>query len=385
MPEVSRRLTPRLAMSAQFFSFGLTAGLWGGSVPEVARAAHLRTTDLGTAFTLYSGGYIIAMMLAGQLLRYASPRASLLAANPVNMLCFAALMTGRSEAAVTMAFAAMGLLMGLIDLLMNREGTLVEADLRRPVLAGFHAMASLGGAVGGLSGSLLSAAYGPSSTLGVAMAVFVFAQFTIWRATPDRPPAPAAAAGGNRLMSRTLLVLGLVLGIDIAGETSAAMWSARLIEDIAPSLAAISGLGLSFFSLCQATMRFGGDRLRRAFGDIPLIYASLAVAGGGLTLVGLSPSLPASVAGFALVGAGSALLVPCIFARAAALVPERGGSALALLSMVAAPPRLLAPWAFGVIAAAATTQAAFGAIAVAFLVAFGLMLIGFGFRASTQD
>ena len=63
------------------------------------------------------------------------------------------------------------------------------------------------------------------------------------------------------------MLLGIAAGLIIAAETAALLWSAKLLNDIAPSLAAIAGLGAAFFGLCNAAVRFPGDRMRSLLGE----------------------------------------------------------------------------------------------------------------------
>ena len=122
----------------------------------------------------------------------------------------------------------------------------------------------------------------------------------------------------------------------IAGETAALMWSAKLLDELAPSLAAIAGLGAAFFGICNAAVRFPGDRLRARFGDLPLMVVSLVIAICGFLVLGVSGNFAVSAAAFAAVGLGTAVLIPCIFALAARFVPANraGGPRMSCHTLV---------------------------------------------------
>eukprot|EP01037_Dinobryon_pediforme_P035338 gene35338-41681_t len=281
------------------------------------------------------------MSLGGSLLRFASPRQLLIVSQPINILAVVWFLSARDELQVGLALASIGLVMGLIDLVMNREGTQVEADLRRPILARLHGSASLGAGIGALAGSGFAMTIGTWGSIALATLGLGAALAMVMQATPARPVTGSLPAGSERrVMSHYLLVLGIIFGIGVAGESAAGMWSARLLEEQAPRLAAISGIGMAFFAFCQALTRNFGDRLRRFYGDRRLIAVSLLVAATGFTAVGQSQSLEWSVLGFALVGFGTALMVPCLFALAAATAPHNAGAALSFVSMVAGIPRI---------------------------------------------
>ena len=178
-------------------------------------------------------------------------------------------------------------------------------------------------------------------------------------------------------------MLGLTAGLVIAGETAAIMWSAKLLDEIAPALAAIAGLGAAFFGLCNSLVRFAGDFFRARIGDLPLILASLALAAFGFTLIGTSPYFALSVAAFAITGFGTACIIPSIFAISALEMPDRRAAAIGIVSLVAGLPRALAPWAFGWIAGAQSTSFAFGLCAVAMVAAFAIVVMLNAMRKST--
>jgi hypothetical protein len=166
--------------------------------------------------------------------------------------------------------------------------------------------------------SFVSAATGPLGPALIAAACLAAAWLATYRHVPARPPAVAAQSAAEARAHRTpLIIMGLAAGLVIAAETAAVMWSAKLLDERAPALAAFAGLGAAFYGLCNAALRFRADGLRHRFGDLPLMMGSLFAAILGFAALGLSQDFVLSVAAFALVGFGTAPLIPCIFALAA--------------------------------------------------------------------
>jgi MFS family permease len=168
-------------------------------------------------------------------------------------------------------------------------------------------------------------------------------------------------------------VLGIVIGVSIASESAALSWSALLLQTEAPTLAAVAGLGAAFFCFCQVAFRLNADRIRGLVSDRRLIVASLAVAAFGFLIVALRAGFATSVFGFAVIGFGTAAVVPCGFALAAS---HRGFSTAAALSTVAlcgALARVPAPLAMGAIADYFSLAGAFGLFAVLLALAVGAM------------
>ena len=162
-----------------------------------------------------------------------------------------------------------------------------------------------------------------------------------------------------------LIGLGVVVGVSIAAELAASVWSSLLLREEAPKLAAISGLGAAFFSACQAALRFNVDAIRLRVSDLRIIIASFAIAAAGFALVSVQAGFAASVAGFALIGVGTGPIVPCGFALAARQAAAGPAVGLASASLFSALTRLPAPLATGAIAQALSLPIAFAAFALA--------------------
>jgi len=193
-------------------------------------------------------------------------------------------------------------------------------------------------------------------------------------------PARRLAIGREARMASVarklpLVLLGTATGLIIAAETSAILWSAKLLDAQAPELAAIAGAGAAFYGLCNALFRFQGDWLRAKFGDLPLMIGSLVIAIAGFAALGLSRSFAASVAAFAIVGFGTAVLVPCALALAANYVPGNRAAGISFISIMSAVPRIAAPWLFGWLVTATAIGIAFGVFAGVLSVALILIVV----------
>lgn len=367
--------SPRTAITTVFVSFGIAIGALAGSMPSVMRNAGIGAETFGLGLTLSTVLTVGAMSVGGQIARFASNRAVLLAVLPAFALSLGAYLTAASPMWFFITIPIMGLCFGLTDLFMNAEAVALEHDLRRPVFMTFHGGVSAGVGVMAVGASWLSIEWGTEAVAAVAAATFAVAWLFVQRAIAPRPLAAGKAARIRTLPNKTpLMLLGIAAGLIIAAETAALLWSAKLLDEIAPSLAAIAGLGAAFFGVCNAVVRFPGDRMRSLLGEMPLMFGSLLVSICGFVALGLSNSFVVSVAAFASVGFGLALLIPTIFAMSAMLVPESRAGALSFVSLLTAVPRVMAPLAFGIVAARLGTAYAFGLVAVGLLASLGLIL-----------
>lgn len=381
MDRLPPSLSPRAAITAVYFTFGAAIGSMAGSMPTVMRSAGMSSETLGLGLTVSTISTVAAMSLGGRIARYASNRAVLLAVLPVFAVSLLAYLMAQSPLWFFLAVLPMGFCFGLTDLFMNAEAVAMEHDMRRPVFMTFHAAVSAGVALVSVLASYLSTLLGSWATGGVAVLLLALSWGLVYQTVAPRALAQGKASRLATLPNKLpLTLLGIAAGLIIAAETTALLWSAKLLDEQAPALAAIAGLGAAFFGLCNAAMRFPGDALRRRLGDMRLLVLSLLVSIAGFIALGLSASFAGSVAAFAAVGLGLALLIPCIFSMAAGLVPESRAGALSFVSLLTALPRCAAPGVFGVIASGLGISEAFGLVALALTVALGL--IGyFGLRS----
>jgi MFS family permease len=375
MPACAPRPSPRAVVTAVFFAFAIGLGLWAGSIPALMRQTGLDVAGLGLAITLHTGAYIAAMAGGGQLARHIAPRRLVLLALLALVPSFGALFTAGSPLLLMAAFTAVGLSAGLLDLAMNAEGTAVEHDLGRPVLLSMHAAASGAFAFGALAGSLIATRGGPPWCALVVAVVALPVALAQHRLGPRvHAPAPSLAVpqhGGGGLPPG-IVRIGIVLGLTIGAEMAAQMWSARFLERQAAELAAFAGAGAAFFAGFQSVVRLLGDPLRRRLGDDRVIVLSLVVAALGFATVATSKQFAQSLLGFALVGLGTACVVPCCFALAARRAAAKAAAALGLASLIAGSIRLPAPMALGAVAAAWSDAIAFAGVAGGLLIALGL-------------
>ena len=367
--------SPRSAITAVYLSFGIAIGALAGSMPSVMRNAGIDAETFGLGLTISTVLTVGAMSVGGQVARFASNRAVLLAVLPCFALSLGAYLTAASPTWFFITIPVMGFCFGLTDLFMNAEAVALEHDMKRPIFMTFHGGVSAGVGVMAVAASWLSITSGTWAVAAVATIMFALSWLFVYRAIAPRPLAAGKAARMASLPNKTpLMLLGIAAGLIIAAETAALLWSAKLLDEIAPSLAAIAGLGAAFFGLCNAAVRFPGDRMRSLLGEMPLMIASLIVSVCGFVALGLSKSFVVSVAAFASVGFGLALLIPTIFTMSARLVPENRAGALSFVSLLTAVPRVMAPLAFGMVAARLGTAFAFGLVAVGLLASLGLIL-----------
>ena len=367
--------TPRAALMLVFAGFGAAVGCWAGAITQVMAATGTDSFHLGIGFTLSSLAGVLAMALGGIIGRRFSNRIVMLGVIPVLALNTILLLVATEPWLFFASLIVFGGILGFVDMAMNAEASAIEHDLRRPIFTAFHGSVSIAIALFAIASSFVSTLVNTFATSCLAVLMLAAAWFMVYRLVPARVITSGKAGGLSNLSTKLpLVIMGLAVGLSVTAETSTLFWSAKLLNDQAPQLAAIAGLGAAFYGICNAIVRFSGDRLRTLFNEIPFMLASLVLATAGFMTLGLSISFTVNVIAFAAVGFGLAILCPCLFNMAASQVPANRAAGLSFISLVAGPPRVLAPWAFGWIATSQSTSFAFGLCAVILVVAFGLII-----------
>jgi MFS family permease len=368
-------LSPRAVLTLIFMAFGALVGCWAGSIPAVARAASAGNLELGLGLSISTVAGVAVMALGGKLARAFPSKALIASALALSALSTALLLLSGSAALFLINITLFGASLGLLDVSMNAEASALERELNRPIFTSFHGALSAAMPVFAILSSMITVNFGLHFTALAAIAAALPGIAAALARLPVRAPASAAAprGGGGRRLALTLL--GLAAGASIVVETSAIFWSAKLLDEMAPSLAMYAGLGVAFFAACTAAVRLPGDLLRAKFGELPLMMASLAAAAAGCIALGQSGSFALSVAAFALIGFGTAMLCPCIFAIAARMTPENSAGGIGRVALVTGPPRIAAPWVFGWVADKSGIAAAFGLCAAVMAMAFALLVV----------
>ena len=364
--------TPRAAIMAVFFAFGAMVGGFSGSFPVIMASSSIGRFEFGLGTMLSMLADVIAMSAAGAISRRYSNRTMLLVLLPALGLAAYAFMTSSSPVTFFIANIAYGAAMGGTDIFMNGEGSAIERDMGKPVFSTFHGAASCSIPIFALLGSFLSTMASPWMTWALQATALGFAWICVYRSVPARPRNALTRGQKAPLPNKIPLgLIGVIAGICFAAELSALIWSAQLLDEQAPRLAAIAGLGAAFYGICNASVRSVGDQLRKRYNDLPVLLMSIAVAILGFVLLGLSSSFTMSVAAFATVGFGAALLTPCSWALAASYAPDNRVAALSFAGAIAGTPRVVAPMIFGWVASSHGMGSAFGLLATALAVAFG--------------
>jgi MFS family permease len=371
-------------MLLTFAAFGCIVGTHVGSFPVLVKQADVSPWHFGLAGSLGMATNILCMSVGGYINRFASHRTMLLTMLPVSAFALLYALTVTTVAAFLISFLLLSAVLGMIDLFMNAEASVVEEERRVASFNTYHGTVMLAIAVCALLGSIVSVEYAPWWGGLLVVVPLALAWIAVYRHAPTRASHENGSGGTELPMPVGLIALiGLAAGFNVTCEVAAIQWSGQLLAATAPELAVISGLGLAFYGVCAGTMRLFGDRFRTRFGDLRIMSTSLVVAIAGFLVLGMVPGFWISVLAFAAVGLGLAVVFPSLFSLVGRLAPGNRAGAMSLAALVSGLPRVTLPWSLGMIAAVENVNAVFGALA--FVAAGALLLIFVVYRRSTAQ
>ena len=171
-----------------------------------------------------------------------------------------------------------------------------------------------------------------------------------------------------------LLAAGLVC---LSGMFQLVVAVATVTLVLVTGIEGILGLGPAIFLVAGATAAFPAGRAMDRFGRMPVIRAGYGsgIAGAVLTSLGCAlDSAPLVIAGFALAGAASGMVLLSRAAAAEMYPPERRARGMALVLFGAVFGALLGPLVFGPLFSGRELE--LDALVVPWLAAGGIMVVG---------
>ena len=307
----------RLSTRLLFLIVGIANATWAPLVPLVKDRAGLDAAGLGLLLLTFGIGSILAMPSAGVAAARLGFRPVLLAGTLALGLALPVLAAASGLVTLTLGLLLFGAGMGAVDCVMNLQAVAVERRGGHPMMSGFHGLYSLGCILGALIASgLLAAGLGAGWSVLLLTAGIVALFAAAWPGI--LPPDRGGARGGPAfaLPRGPVLVLGLLCFAVFLTEGSALDWSAVFLIQQRGLDPAWAALGYAAFSVTMTVGRLAGDRVVARLGRRSVVVLGGLLAAVGLALSVLVPAWEAALAGYALVGAGCANIVPVLFTAA---------------------------------------------------------------------
>jgi MFS family permease len=159
------------------------------------------------------------------------------------------------------------------------------------------------------------------------------------------------------------------LGIFVEGGGS--NWSAIYLRDVGHAAQAVAALGFAGFTVAMTATRFNADRLTAMTGARVVAAIGGLVCALGFAVAVAFPEPVLAILGFALIGAGCAVMVPLAFSAGANL--DEAGNALSMVTAAGYAGSIFGPPLIGAAADRFGLRLALVLPLVASVLVFGIM------------
>lgn len=368
----------RAAVAALFLTNGALFANLLPRYPEIKAGLGLENATYGLAVAAFPAGAIAAGLGAAALIRRFG--SALVAVVGTIGTSIGILLAGLSPSVGLFAAALFlgGALDAITDVAQNAHALRVQRGYGRSILNSFHAVWSIGAVLGGsMAAGAISLEVPLGLHLGVSAAVFGVVSLIALRyclpgtdGQTETAPVPAEHSGNvrARVGSRTIAVLAALILIAIAGtlvEDAGNSWATLYLGSSLGAPAALAATGYIAMVGAQFIGRVLGDRLVDRFGQRTVARAGGVIVALGMGLALALPSVPGTIAGFALAGLGVATLVPAAMSEADDLPGLRRGTGLTVVSWLMRLSFLLSPPLVGLIADASSLRVGLAVIPLA--------------------
>lgn len=354
----------RAGVSLVFLANGLGFANLVPRFPEIVAELGLSKSDFGQAVAAASVGALVAGLAASWLIsRLTSAKVASL-----GMLVVALALLGAGLARSWLVLAVCLLVVGgtdsIVDVAQNAHGLRVQRRWGASIVTSFHASWSLGAVLGAAMGQAMA---GAGVGLGTHMVLTAVVLLVLsagpllagWflpghdrddrtpdqNKEPDGAPEMRPATPPRRVRPVTILVLfvvGLLCAASMFPEDVAMNWSSLLLSEQGAGAGHV-GLGLVALQGTMIVGRLVGDRIIDAVGQRAVIAWGGALVTLGMSIALLVSSVPGTLLGMAISGAGCAVAVPVTYSAADDVEGLPPGLGLTIVSWLARLAGLLAP------------------------------------------
>lgn len=224
----------RIAVSTFFFVNGFLYANWTSRLPELQRFFGINNAELGLVLFCIALGSIVSMPLAGWLgSKFGSDAIVKVSAL---LFCLAIPLVGISQNqwTIRLCFFFLGAASGSMDVTMNGQAVLVERLWGKVIFSSFHAVFSIGMAMGAALGGVFSSFQVALQSHLVVISTFGLL-LCVWASTKlikDTPTANETIVSEGKtdkfLAFKTILPFGIIAFCCMTGEGSMVDWSAIL-------------------------------------------------------------------------------------------------------------------------------------------------------------
>lgn len=360
------------ATRSAFGLAGFLMAVWASMVPFVKISLDLDEAHLGGLLLCVGLGALVVMPFCGGLV--AKRGAKFLLRRALFLIPFILFIINFSTNVFLTAILLFffGMVFGSIDVAMNVHAVEVDRRSEKRLIAGFHALYSLGSVLGALG---MAALLNAGIQLVYAVGGLLLLCLLLWLMTSSSLLPDAGKAGDCSksfvIPKGFVLCLGLICLLLFMIEGAVLDWGGVFLVEEKNTAIENAGLAFAAFSTAMTLMRLLGDKLIVYAGPRKCVrYGSFL---GALMLIGcvVFPQYWIVIGMFFILGIGLANVVPIAFASTADQKEMPMSLALAAVTTLGYTGQLAGPALIGFVAKMTSLSVAF------LILALFLVIVGF--------
>lgn len=339
--------------------FGFTT--WAAIIPLLKQRLAIPDDDLGLLLLCLGLGALMMMVFAGKIASRYGCRRPLTVAGVLLPLVFLGLCLVPSYMGAVCLALLLGALLGLMDVVVNINGIMMERLVKKRIMSGLHALWSLGNFAGAACFSVLLH-FRLSDRVTTLVSSLLILVLVLYFSPHLMRQSEKSTSARLHLPRGPILMVSLICTLSFLIEGSINDWSGIFMTTEKAVPMSQSSLGLTLFTASVFVVRLFGDALASHIGARQILLASLPIACLGFCglLAGTSPWLLFPC--YICIGVGCANTVPLFysFLGRQKLVPVT--EAIAAVSTIGYAGILVAPAVLGYIASYSSLYASFALV-----------------------
>lgn len=346
-------MSPSARICLIFFLQPIALGAWLPHIPGVQTSLGLTNSELAIALVGAPLGTLSTLIFAGRLATRMGAGRIIQLFYPVFLTVMLLPFLATSQWMLMAVLACVGSSMSILELGLNVLADEHEKRTGDKIMSKAHGFWSFGLLAGTLIGAGVAGLGIEPVFAGLGIALVV--QSAVLPVTGKLPKdskdtQPSAKSQAFQLPHPLLIGICVFTFGTTLVEGAIADWAAVFLRDTFAANPGMAGLGVAVFSLCVATTRLFGDRLRQVaapgrLGQLLALTGLIGVAG-----IWFSPGTGSALLALGVLGIGAALAFPLGVTAAAAVPGRSAASNVAVLSFIALLGFLVGPLAIGALA-----------------------------------
>jgi MFS family permease len=359
----------RLFLNAFFFLAGVCFSTWASRIPTIKMHFHYNEAELGTILLFMPVSSLVGLPISGWLVTRYDSRIPMTAGFVMIAVSLVAIGISNNTVLLIASICVFAFSTRIMSISINTQAINLQKQFVNKINGTFHGMWSTGGIVGvGLSTLFVAL------DISIAVHFLIVASCTVLAALSafNFLPGNDRAASGNKLSlgkpDPYIVYLGLLVFFAAICEGGMFDWSGVYFKEVVE--VELFTIGYLIFMIFMALSRFLCDRIMDHFGMPRMYLLSAILVFAGVILAVAFPFFWTTLAGFCLIGFGTAAIIPMTFLLAGQSKKYSPGMAISVIATYSIVGMLIGPPMIGYIAHAFGLRVAFLAFALS-----GLALI----------